>query len=215
MYHDLTLAAILASIVCSLIGSYYMLLGMKKVLIGLVCVFVLVYIAGLIFHPSISEERINEALRFCKKNNLNTDYAVFVDFSKHSGLERYMIYSFSQQKVIYRCLCATGLSKNKFSNRPGSNLSSLGKYRITNGIHMMSIGREGLIIDGLENTNSNARNRKILIHHSETLNSFPPSIFPIPILGKGISHGCFSITSEGMRKTQELPKPALLWAYNE
>ena len=183
--------------------------------IGAIIVFVLVFISGLIFPPSISDGRINEALRFCKNNNLSTEYAVFVDFSKHSGRERYMIYSFSQHKVIYRCLCATGLSKNKFSNKPGSNLSSIGKYRITNGIHMMSIGREGLVVDGLESTNSNARNRKILIHHSEVLNSFPKSIFPIPILGKGISHGCFSITSEGIRKTQELPKPALLWAYEK
>jgi len=183
--------------------------------IGAIIIFVLVFISGLIFPPSISDGRINEALRFCKNNNLSTEYAVFVDFSKHSGRERYMIYSFSQHKVIYRCLCATGLSKNKFSNKPGSNLSSIGKYRITNGIHMMSIGREGLVVDGLESTNSNARNRKILIHHSEVLNSFPKSIFPIPILGKGISHGCFSITSEGIRKTQELPKPALLWAYEK
>lgn len=183
--------------------------------IGAIIVFVLVFILGLIFPPSISDGRINEALRFCKNNNLSTEYAVFVDFNKHSGRERYMIYSFSQHKVIYRCLCATGLSKNKFSNKPGSNLSSIGKYRITNGIHMMSIGREGLVVDGLESTNSNAKNRKILIHYSEVLNSFPKSIFPIPILGKGISHGCFSITSEGIRKTQELPKPALLWAYEK
>ena len=183
--------------------------------IGAIIVFVLVFISGLIFPPSISEGRINEALRFCKNNNLSTEYAVFVDFSKHSGRERYMIYSFSQHKVIFRCLCATGLSKNKFSNKPGSNLSSIGKYRITDGIHMMSIGREGLVVDGVESTNSNARNRKILIHYSEVLNSFPKSIFPIPILGKGISHGCFSITSEGVRKTRKLSKPVLLWAYTE
>lgn len=188
---------------------------MKKYLIGGIIVFLLFYISGVFFPPSISEGRINEALRFCKKNNLSTDYAVFVDFSKHSGRERYMIYSFSQHKVIFRCLCATGLNKNEFSNKPGSNLSSIGKYRVTNEIQMMGIGRKGLVVDGLERTNSNARNRKILIHYSEVLNIFPKSIFPIPIIGKGISHGCFSINSEGVRKTQELPKPVLLWAYKE
>jgi hypothetical protein len=116
---------------------------------------------------------IVEALAFCKKNNLNTDYAVFVDFSKHSGRERYMIYSFSKHEVVYRCLCASGLNKNAFSNQPGSNLSSLGKYRITNEIHNMSIGREGLVVDGLGSSNSNARSRKILIHYSMVLNDFP------------------------------------------
>jgi hypothetical protein len=124
-----------------------------------------------------------------------------------------MIFSFSKHKVIYRCLCASGLNKNKFSNRPGSNLSSLGKYRITNEIHNMSIGREGLVVDGLESSNSNARNRKILIHYSEVLNSVPKSLFPIPIFIDGISQGCFSIPSEGVNKTKRLPKPTLLWAY--
>lgn len=181
--------------------------------IGAVSALILFYIAGILFPPSISERRINEALAFCKKNNLSTEYAVFVDFSKHSGRERYMIYSFSQHKVVYRCLCASGLNKNKFSNRPGSNLSSLGKYRITNEIYDMSIGREGLVVNGLDSTNSNARSRKILIHYSKVLNDFPKSIFPIPIIGTGISHGCFSITSEGVEKTKELRKPTLLWAY--
>lgn len=185
----------------------------KLTTIGAVSVLILFYIAGIIFPPSISERRINEALAFCKKNNLNTDYAIFVDFGKHSGRERYMIYNFSKHKVVYRCLCATGLNKDKFSNIPGSNLSSLGKYRITNEIHNMSIGREGLVVDGLEGTNSNARNRKILIHYSDVLNSFPKSIFPIPMIGKGISHGCFSITTKGVEKTKELRKPTLLWAY--
>lgn len=182
-------------------------------LFGVVIAIILLYVTGIIFPPSISERKVSEALIFCKKNNLNTDYAVFVDFSKHSGRERYMIYNFKKHEIVYRCLCATGLNKNRFSNRPGSNLSSLGKYRITNGIITMSIGREGLVIDGMESSNSNARNRKILIHHSDALDISPKSLFPIPIIGEGISHGCFSITSEGIRKTQELPKPALLWAY--
>ena len=185
----------------------------KFTAIGLISAIILFFIAGIIFPPSISERRINEALAFCKKNDLSTDYAVFVDFSKHSGRERYMIYSFSKHEVVYRCLCASGLNKDKFSNQPGSNLSSLGKYRITNEIHNMSIGREGLVVDGLESTNSNARNRKILIHYSDVLNSFPKSIFPIPMIGKGISHGCFSITTKGVEKTKELRKPTLLWAY--
>lgn len=185
----------------------------KSIFIGVILGFILFFVAGLLFPPSISERRVNEALTFCKKNELSTDYAVFVDFSKHSGRDRYMIFSFSKHKVIYRCLCASGLNKNKFSNRPGSNLSSLGKYRITNEIHNMSIGRDGLVVDGLESSNSNARKRKILIHYSKVLNDFPKNIFPIPIIGTGISHGCFSITSEGVNKTKELPKPTLLWAY--
>lgn len=185
----------------------------KILLIGMAAVYILLCILGLFFSPSISDERINEAFAFCKKNNLNTDCAVFVDFSRHSGLNRYMIYSFSKHKIIYKCLCASGQNKKEFSNKPGSNLSSLGKYRITNQIHNMSIGREGIVIEGLESTNYNAKSRRILIHYSEVLNYLPNSIFPIPIFIDGISSGCFSITREGVNKTKELPKPTLLWAY--
>lgn len=72
----------------------------KCTVLGVVAVFILFYISGIFFPPSVSEGRINEALAFCKKNDLNTEYAIFVDFGKHSGRERYMIYRFSQQVTL-------------------------------------------------------------------------------------------------------------------
>ena len=143
------------------------------IFLGVVMVFVLFYISGIIFPPSISEERINEALAFCKENNLNTDYAVFVDFGKHSGRERYMIYSFSQHKVVYRCLC-TGLSIDEYSNRQNCNHSYLGKYRIQKWSHKILVGKgERILADGLERTYSNAKNKVILIYDSRLLDVFP------------------------------------------
>ena len=188
----------------------------KKVIeltaIGAVSVIVLLFIAGIIFPPSISEGRINEALAFCEKNDLNTDYAVFVDFSKHSGRERYMIYSFSQHKVVYRCLC-TGLNIDEYSNRQDSSLSYLGKYRIIKCPNLNKTPRPGLKLQGLERTNSNVETSIILIYYLDVLDYFPKSIFPIPLFVDDISLNIFSITSEGISKTQELSKPALLWAY--
>lgn len=184
----------------------------KIIIIGALFVFVLFYIAGIIFPPSISEGRINEALAFCKENNLNTDYAVFVDFGKHSGRERYMIYSFSQHKVVYRCLC-TGLSIDEYSNRQNCNLSYLGKYRIIKCPNLNKTPRPGLKLQGLERTNSNVETPIILIYYPEVLDYFPKSIFPIPLYVDEISLNIFSITSEGIEKTQELRKPILLWAY--
>jgi hypothetical protein len=185
----------------------------KLTAIGAVLALILFYIAGTIFPPSISERRINEALEFCKKNNLSTEYAVFVDFSIHSGRERYMIYSFSQHKVVYRCLC-TGLNIGEYSNRQNSNLSYLGKYRIRKWSHKILVGKgERILADGLERTYSNAKNKVILIYDSRLLDVFPKSLFPIPIIGEGNSHGCFSITAKGVEKTKELRKPTLLWAY--
>ena len=110
--------------------------------------------------------------------------------------------------------CAKGEGSRGTCILQKESFKPLGKYRITNQIHNMRIGREGLIIEGLESTNSNARIRMILIHYSEVLNNSPQSTFPIPIFTDGISAGCFSITSKGVQETKKLPKPMLLWAYN-
>lgn len=190
---------------------------MRKKILGtilfLLLLFIMIFVGGNIWHPNIPDWRVKEAISFCRTNNLNNEYAIFVDFSLPSGIPRYMLYDFKKRKIIYRCLCASGMNKDKFSNQPGSHLSSLGKYKVTDKIHRMSIKRDGIIVKGLESTNSNAKSRLILIHHSKTLDSFPKSIFPIPIMGKNISWGCFSITSKGMHKTRSINAPMLLWAY--
>lgn len=185
----------------------------KYITWSLLLAFALLFVGGNIYSPKPSKERVEEALRYCHENGLSEKFAIFVDFGLPSGLPRYMIYDFVGQKVVYASLCATGLNKNQFSNAEGSHLSSLGKYRVTDGIHKMAIGRDGIILDGLESTNSNARKRKILIHYAKTFNYFPKSIFPLPIIGKNISWGCFSITDKGVQKTMKMDKPMLLWAY--
>ena len=47
---------------------------------------------NLLYTPSVLNWRVAEALEFCKKHNLNTNYCVFVDFSKHPGKKRYVLY---------------------------------------------------------------------------------------------------------------------------
>lgn len=183
------------------------------VLLLLVVAFVSMFFVGLLYPYRPSDEKIAEAFQFCRQNGLNDQFAVFVDFGLPSGLPRYMVYDFKEKEVVYRCMCASGLAKDRYSNQPGSHLSSLGKYRITNELYRMSIGIDGIVVDGLETSNSNARNRKILIHYSKVLNRMPKSIFPLPIIGKNISWGCFCINEEGVKKTQSLNKPMLLWVY--
>ena len=94
---------------------------------------------NLLYTPSISNWRVAEALEFCKKHNLNTDYCVFVDFSKHAGKKRYVLYDLNDREVVCSSVCANGLNRNEFSNVEGSNLSSLGKYEVTSIVGRMSI----------------------------------------------------------------------------
>lgn len=91
---------------------------MKKILIILATLTVLA-IAGLLtynllYTPSVSKWRVAEALEFCKKHNLNTDYCVFVDFSIHAGKKRYILYDLNDKEVVCSSVCANGLNKNEF-----------------------------------------------------------------------------------------------------
>lgn len=166
-----------------------------------------------IFTPEIPNKKVDIALDFCKKNNLNTDYCVFVDFSKHAGKRRYVIYNLNTREIEYSSVCANGLNKNEFSNVEGSHLSSLGKYKVTSIITQMGIGEEGIVIEGLESTNSNARERQILIHsHSSIYNN--PGTYPFNFFRKNLSWGCFVIDKKAFKMTKKISKPMLLWAYN-
>jgi len=76
---------------------------MKKILI-IVLSLTILPIAGLLtynllYTPSVSNWRVAEALEFCKKHNLNTDYCVFVDLSKHAGKKRYVLYNLNTREV--------------------------------------------------------------------------------------------------------------------
>ena len=190
---------------------------MKKRLIIVVTPIVLA-IAGLLIYnllytPSISNWRATEALEFCKKHNLNTDYCVFVDFSKHAGKKRYVLYNLNDREVVCSSVCANGLNRNEFSNVEGSNLSSLGKYEVTSIVGRMGIGEECIILNGLESTNSNARKRQILIHSYKDV-YYNPGTYPFNVFGRNLSHGCFVINKRAFRKTKRVAKPMLLWAYN-
>ena len=190
---------------------------MKKILIIVVTLIVLA-IAGLLtynllYTPDISNKRATEALEYCKSHNLNTNYCVFVDFSKHAGKKRYVIYNLNTRKAGYSSVCANGLNRNEFSNKEGSHLSSLGKYKVTSIVGKMGIGEECLILEGLEATNSNARKRQILIHSYKDV-YYNPGTYPFNVFGKNLSHGCFVIDKIAFNKTKRFSKPMLLWAYN-
>lgn len=178
---------------------------------------------------NIEQSRIIEAYNFCKRNNFNERYCIFVDFSQHNQTKRFMIYDFDKKTIVYNCYCAHGndgkskkleADKNSFSNQIGSHKSSLGKYRIGKRRVINSV--DGMFdvsmynipcyeMHGLEKTNSNAHKRGILIH-------------PMPFMDNNwlitppcVSFGCFSIGIEAFDKVStyidKSSKPILLWAY--
>ena len=179
------------------------------IILAVACLLIYNYI----YTPDISHRKVEIALEFCKKHNLNTDYCVFVDFSKHAGRKRYVIYNLNTREIEYSSICANGLNRNEFSNKEGSHLSSLGKYKVTSIVGKMGIGEECLILEGLEATNSNARKRQILIHSYKDV-YYNPGTFPFNFFYKNLSWGCFVIDKRAFNKTKKISKPMLLWAYN-
>lgn len=172
-----------------------------------------------LFAEEISKSKISEALAFCKKNKMDSSIAIMIDMSIHSGKNRIFVYDFNKEKILIEGLCAHGVgngstaTKPVFSNKLGSNCTSLGKYKVKG----RSYSNWGINIHykmhGLEETNNNAFKRIVVLH------SYTPvpnkEIYPQTLFGQ--SAGCPVLADEVMHKIDALlktkKKPVLLWIY--
>lgn len=98
-------------------------------------------------------------------------YWAVVNFDLHSSKPRLFVLDVVAEEVT-SYLCSHGIGSegptddgfaNVFSNVSGSNASSLGIYRCAETYHSSKNGYS-LKLDGLEDTNSNARSRYIVMH---------------------------------------------------
>jgi hypothetical protein len=123
------------------------------------------------------------------------NYWAVVDFNQPSSEERLFIFDLKSQS-IKKFLVAHGKGSGfdiatKFSNVPGSNCSSLGIYKTLE----TYIGKHGesLRIEGLDETNSNAKERAIVIHSADYV---VPNYEGTGRAGR--SDGCFAVNSENI-----------------
>lgn len=168
-------------------------------------------------------EKSKEAFAYCKDNNLNTDFCILIDMKIHSGKNRMFLWNFENDTVERAALCAHGVGKDNiqstedtpiFSNIEGSLLSSLGKYKLG----ARAYSQYGINIHykmhGLENTNSNAFKRYIVLHSHKPVKD--DEIYPNHML-LGWSQGCPVTSNEMMtyldKKLQQTKKSVLLWIY--
>ena len=192
----------------------------RKIFIGIITVIIVLGIIRLIPDRSFDVDT-KELLRYCNSNGYSDKYCILVDFSKPQGINRFAIYSFEDNKVVAKSLCAQGRGREnnifcrKFSNEIGSNYSSLGHYRVGR-LRPMShpilwFFNDGYEVHGLDSTNSNAYERAILIHNGNTCFE----TYPLPCIPA--SQGCFTVSTAMMRKIAEIKKltdkPLLLYAY--
>ena len=169
------------------------------------------------------EKKAGEAYMFCKENDFNTKFCLLADMSIHSGRYRFFVYDFQKRSVILQGLIAHGCGDSvwgddltkcnpKFSNALESHCTSLGKYRIGE----QGYSNWGININyklhGLEESNSNAYKRIIVLHSWIMVPE--EEVFP---QGTPEGWGCPAISNKNMKIVDSLlkksNKPVLLWIY--
>lgn len=153
---------------------------------------------------------------YANENGYNSRYCFLVDMKIASGSNRFFVYDIQKDSVLHSGLVTHGYGNSNdasitFSNVPGSNSSSLGKYKIANAYN----GKFGLAykLHGLDKTNNNAFNRFVVLHAHECV---PDSeVTPDHIC---MSQGCPTVAPSFLKTLatylDDADKPMLLWIFN-
>lgn len=163
-------------------------------------------------------QKVSEIKEFVKDSDYNSDKAFLIDFSIPSSKFRFLVIDIKTGKVLQKALVAhgdgseNGKTKNglKFSNVDGSHCSSLGKYVVSEKYK----GQFGLSyrLDGLDETNSHARSRAIVLHRLSCVPDVEQKeeiclSFGCPM----VSDDFFKILEQHIDKSN---KKIILYAYN-
>jgi hypothetical protein len=163
------------------------------------------------------KEEADSILPYAVKNKFNTDFCFIINMRMESGSNRFFIYDLSKDSVTDAGLVTHGrcnktwLSGRKYDNKIGCGCTSLGKYRIGKPYN----GTFGLAykLHGLDNTNSNAFRRYVVLHSHECVPN--EEVKPAPICQ---SDGCPTVSQAFLKKLatkiDASPKPILLYIYD-
>lgn len=166
------------------------------------------------------EERADKALAFARRHNMNEHYALFVDYRIPSGTPRLFVWDFRQKKIAASTYVMHGPGEGstdrqpQFSNRPGSQCSSLGRFLVTK--EHGNRNKRGFFIKGMDTDNQTAYARGLMIHGSKWVDSHCWMRY-IP-LHRASCQGCVTVSSRGMNYLYSLvtkeQKPILLWNFH-
>ena len=166
------------------------------------------------------EERAEKALAFARRHNMNEHYTLFVDYGIPSGTPRLFVWDFHQKKIVASTYvmhgpgCGSTAEHPVFSNKPGSECSSLGRFLVTKE-HGYTLKRS-FRIKGLDMDNQSAYARGLMIHKSGWVDSHCWMRY-IP-LHRASCQGCVTVSSRGMNYLWSLvnkeKKPILLWNFH-
>lgn len=173
--------------------------------------------AGIDSYPEeLLQRRITKLKEISAANGFSRKYALMINLGLKSGKKRFHIVDLEKEQIIESGLVAHGKGKEKFtlrkqySNINGSSCSSLGIYKI-GGSYTGSFGKS-YRLTGLENSNSNALSRAIVLH---AMGCIPDEEIDYPICQ---SEGCPSVSVSFLetigRTISKTQKPILLWMFD-
>lgn len=167
-----------------------------------------------------TEKMANEVFDYAKKNKLNTDYALLLDYSIPSGTPRLFLWDYNKKGVVARFYvmhgCGGGAKADKpvFGNKVGCECSSLGKFQVTK--HQGGTIKPSFRLKGLESCNSNAWRRGVMIHRSTWVDQWAGKVKYIPLHRKSCQ-GCITVSTRGLNYLRpfirEQSTPLLLYSY--
>jgi hypothetical protein len=153
---------------------------------------------------------------YAMAKGFSTTWCFLVDMSIHSGRNRFFVYDLERNMVIMSGLVSHGscnetfLDQAKFSNTPGGNCTSLGKYKV--GEKYRGQYGKSYKLYGLESTNSNAYTRAIVLHSYSCIPD--EEIYPRVTCN---SSGCAGVSPAFFEKLSSIidrsKKPIVLWIY--
>ena len=169
--------------------------------------------------PEVSQidKCASELKQYAQQKGYSTKYCLLIDMSLNSGLKRFFIYDLAKNTVAYSGLVAHGscdqlyLKEVRYSNTPESGCSSFGVFKV--GKSYRGHYGKSYRLYGLQNSNSNAFKRAVVIH---ALGCVPDQeTYPKLICN---SSGCPMVSFAFLEKLSSVidhsDKPILLWIYN-
>jgi len=142
--------------------------------------------------------KITYIKKFAKANKKNETIAFMIDYSLHSGKNRFFVVDLEKEEIIKRALvCHGSCKKEAKNNEKAKNFSNVSESFCTS-LGMAIMGERAYSqwgknykywIDGLETSNSNMRKRVVVLHAWEHVPD--EEIYPRPLV---MSWGCPTVS---------------------
>jgi hypothetical protein len=175
--------------------------------------------SGISYYPYERVLLRADALKmYAKSNGYDRKYAFIINMGMRSNTKRFFIVNLRSMCIENTGLVAHGkgdeliyTGNRQYSNEEGSNCTSLGKYKIGKSYQ----GFFGLAfrMEGLEASNSNAIDRKIVLHAMHCIPELPDEERPICL-----SEGCPAVSDQFLLEIKQIidqsAKPILLMIYD-